>query len=79
VYVNELWLLITLFLQLKSWLSLLVWTPDVHEMLNLDSENNRYVSTDFNELLVLGMFSKIQDKNARLYINFFLIYLELIK
>jgi len=72
VYVNELWLIITLFLQLKSWLSLLLWTPDVHGMLNLDSENNRCVSADFNELLILGIFNKIQDKNARLYINFFL-------
>lgn len=71
MYVNELWLLITLFLQLKSWPSLLVWTPDVREMLNLDSENNRFVSTDFNELSILGIFNKIQDKNARLYINFF--------
>lgn len=71
MYVNELWLIITLFLQLKSWLSLLMWSPDVHEMLNLDSENNLCVSTDFNELLILGIFNKIQDKNARLYINFF--------
>ena len=51
----------------------------MHEMLNLDSENNQYVSTDFNELLILGIFDKIQDKNGRLYIDFFLIYLELIK
>jgi len=48
-----------------------MWSPDVHEMLNLDSENNLCVSTDFNELLILGIFNKIQDKNARLYINFF--------
>lgn len=43
----------------------------MHEILNLDLENNRYVSTDFNELLILGIINKIQDKNGRLYINFF--------
>lgn len=68
--VNELWLIITLFCNINLD-CLLVWTPDVHEMLNLDSENNRYVSTDFNELLILGIFNKIQDKNGRVYINFF--------